>query len=90
MTRSKTIYEEKGELIAKYFHPKSDDYLSYDVTIQIKDSGKSPVGMSLKFNGIYLFMAPMPPEEHSIKAASIVELYSKVGRWFHKYGYELR
>ena len=41
----------------------------------------------LKFDGIPPFAAPMPPEEHTIKAPAILDLYSKVQRWFKKYGY---
>ena len=89
MDKPTIIYEEKSELIAGFLHPQSDDYLSYDVWIRIKDSGKAPVEMILKFKGIVPFVAPMPPREHSTRATSIVELYSKIGKWFRKYGYEL-
>ena len=43
--------------------------------------------MLLKFDGILAFAAPMPPNEHTIKAPAI--LYTKAARWFKKYGYEL-
>jgi len=89
MARSKIIYEETSELIAKFAHPKAKEYLNYDARIRIRDSGKTPVEMVLTFDGIVPFLAPMPPEEHSVKAASVVELYSKVGKWFRKHGYEL-
>jgi hypothetical protein len=89
MKRSQIIYEEKSELIAKFSHPRAKEYLNYDARIRIKDSGKTPVEMILKFNGTLPFLAPMPPNEHSFKAASIVELYSKIGKWFRKHGYEL-
>lgn len=29
----------------------------------------------------------MPPEEHTIKAPAILDLYSKLTKWFKKYGY---
>ena len=89
MPRPKIIYEESSELIAKFAHPKAKEYLNYDARIWIRDSGKAPVEMKLKFDGIVPFVAPMPPEEHIVKASSIVELYSKVGKWFRKHGYEL-
>lgn len=63
------------------------DYIS---KIQIKDSGKNPVQMTLKFDGILPFAAPMPPEEHSIKDQGILDLCLKVKNWFKKYGYELK
>ena len=84
------IYEEKMVLTAKYYHPKSDDYLDYLSTIIIKNSGKNPVQIILKFDGIPPFAAPMPPERHVIKAPSILELYVKLARWFKKYGYEIK
>ncbi len=89
MKKASVIYEERRILAAKYYHPKSSDYLTYISTIRIKDSGKNPVEMELKFDGIPPYIAPMPPKEHSIKAPSILDLYSKVQRWFKKYGYNL-
>jgi len=90
MKKTSIIYEEKRILTAKYYHPKSDDHLDYVATIRIKDSGKNPVEMILKFDGIYPFAAPMPPEEHIIKAPAILDLCVKVMKWFRKYGYELK
>ena len=84
------IYEEKRILTAKFYHPQSDDYLEYISIIKIKASGKNPVQMILKFDGIPPYAAPMPPEEHTINAPAILDLYSKVARWFKKYGYELK
>ena len=84
------IYQEKLVLTAKYYHPKSDDYLEYLSTISIKDSGKNPVQVILEFDGILPFAASMPPEKHEIKAPSILELYIKLARWFKKYGYEIK
>ena len=89
MAKAKIIYEEKAELTAKYSHPKSDDHLEYDTLLTIRDLEKNPIEMLLKFDGIYPFAAPMPPEEHSIKASSILDLCLKVTRWLRKYGYEL-
>jgi hypothetical protein len=90
MKKSKIIYEEKSVLTARYHHPKSDDYLDYVYTIKIKNSGKNPIEMVLKFDGIPPFVGIMPPEEYTIKAASILDLYSKIIRWFKKYGYILK
>lgn len=77
-------------MTAKYNHPKSDDYLDYKSTISIKDSGKNPVEMVLKFKGIYPFAAPMPPEEHKFTAPAILDLFAKVDKWFKKYGYQVK
>ena len=88
MTKTKVIYEEKSVLFAKYYHPKSDDYLEYITKILIKDSGKTPVQMNLTFDGILPSFAPMPPNEHIIRAKSIIDLSLKIKRWLKKYGYE--
>ena len=72
-------------LTAKYYHPRSLDYLEYLSTIKIKDSGKNPVQMLLESDGILPFAAPMPPEKHVIKAPTILDLFLKVARWFKKF-----
>jgi len=87
MKKASIVYEEKRILTARYCHPKSEDYLDYISIIRIKDSGKNPVQMILKFDGILPYAAPMPPEEHTISAPAILDLYSKVNRWFKKHGY---
>jgi hypothetical protein len=82
-------YKENGILTARYYNKKSNDYLRYKAIVLIKELGKKPVEIHLKFDGIYPFVAPMPPEEHTIKAASILDLSMKLAKWFKKYGYEL-
>lgn len=89
MKRAKIIYEEKSILTAKYHHPKSDDYLNYISIIRIKDSGKNPIEMVVKFDGILPFVGTMPPKEHTFKAPSILEMHMKIVRWLRKYGYIL-
>jgi hypothetical protein len=89
MKKAKIIYEEKSILTAKYYHPKSDDYLEYNATIKIKDSGKNPIEMGLEFDGILPYVGIMPPKEHTIRAPSILELHQKIVRWLKKYGYIL-
>jgi len=89
MKRPTIKHEERSVLIARYHHPKSDDYLEYIAEIIIKNAGKTPVQMKLKFDGIIPFVPVMPPKEHTIKAESILDLYSKTKRWLNKYGYIL-
>ena len=89
MKRTKVIYEEKSILTAKYYHPKSYDYLNYISIIKIKDSGKNPIEMVVKFDGIFPFVGIMPPKEHTFRAPSILELHLKIVRWLKKYGYIL-
>jgi len=49
MPKSKTIYEEKPDIFAKYYHPQSDDFLEYKTTLQIEDYGKQPIIMQFTF-----------------------------------------
>lgn len=90
MAKSDTIYREQSDIYAKYCHPQSGDFLEYKSNVVIKDSGKQPITMKLKFTGMYPSFAPMPPEEHTIKAKDIIDLYLKLNRWFAKYGYEIK
>ena len=89
MAKSKIIYEDRPIVYAKFDHPHSDDYIEYSSIIQIKDSGKQPISIQLKFTGIRPF-SPMPPDEHTIKAPNIIELYVKLERWLGKFGYKIR
>ena len=88
MAKINIVYEENSVLVAKFYHRKSDDYLNYKAKIVIKDTGKTPVQMQLKFIGIPPAFAPMPPEEHIIKAGNILELGLKTTKWLKKFGYE--
>lgn len=87
--KTRIIYEEESVLVAKYCHPKSNDFLDYRTRIVIKDSGNTPIQMELTFDGTLPFAAPMPPKEHTIKAKSILDLSIKIKRWLKRYGYEL-
>jgi len=90
MAKSNIIYKDRPTVYAEYYHPQSGDFLEYKSTIVIKDFGKQPITMKLKFDGIHPSFAPMPPEDHTIKAKDIIDLYLKVTRWFGKYGYEIK
>ncbi len=74
MAKIKIIYKCKDELIVKYMHPRGKEHLSYETVITVKENVKAPVTIKLKFSGILPLAAPMPPEKHEIKAASIIDL----------------
>ncbi|NQZ58768.1 MAG: hypothetical protein HRT88_15050 [Lentisphaeraceae bacterium] len=90
MAKTKIIYTEDSYLFAKYDHPQSHDLLEYKSNIEIKDSGKKPITMNLKFCGTYPYATPMPPEEHQVKAENILDLHLKISRWFKKFGYIIK
>lgn len=87
MKKAQILFTDEDTLIAKYCHPKSNEYLHYNSKITINSSGKMPIEMEIKFDGIYPFIAPMPPEEYTFKATSIIDLHAKYVKWFRKYGY---
>ena len=88
MAKVNILYEENVLLVAKFHRPKTDEYLDYKAKLVIKDSGKTPIQMTLKFDGIPPSFAPMPPEDHTIKAGNVLELGLKTTRWLQKYGYK--
>ena len=87
MPGAKTVYTSDDVIVAKFAHPRAREYVHYTSTIAIKDSGKNPVTIKLKFDGFPPDMAPMPPEEHTIAAPTVVELFRKIERWLRKHGY---
>jgi hypothetical protein len=64
--------------------------LHYDSAIIIKATGKTPIEMRIEFSGIRPLAAPMPPEVHTFKAATIIDLHKKYVKWFRKHGYILK
>ena len=90
MAKSIVIYSEVVNLIADFHHPQSDEYVEYQGNIKIKESGKQPVTIELKFIEGYISFAPEPPIKHIIKAKNIIDLNLKLIRWFDKYGYILK
>ena len=65
------------------------EFLEYDTTLQIKDSGKQPIAIKMKYATFPTSFAPMPPVEHIIRAKDFAELVLKLNRWFGKYGYNM-
>ena len=90
MKKANIIFEENSVLTVKFQDPRFGEYLSYLASIKIKDSGKTPVEITIKFDDIPPDNTPMPPEEHTIKATNILELYTKLNRWFGKWVYRLQ
>ena len=85
MARAKVIFKSKDDVVARF--KNTPEYVHYASTITILDSGKNPISLKLKFDDIPPFLAPMPPQEHTISAPTIVELFRKLERWLKKHGY---
>jgi hypothetical protein len=54
MTKTKVIYSDVANLIAYFSHPQSDEWIEYEGKIIIKDLGKQPVIIELKFIDGYI------------------------------------
>jgi len=57
--------------------------------LKVRDSGKTPVSLEMKI------VPPQPlafemPEKHGIRARSITEAYTKVAKFFARFGMEFR
>ncbi|MBA3029062.1 MAG: hypothetical protein KKF30_14010 [Proteobacteria bacterium] len=82
-----TVFESKEEIYG--IVPRADDSVHYSALLQIKDSGKFPVVLEMKFVPPHPFAFNMP-EKHIIRATSISDAYAKVAKFFYKYGIRFR
>ncbi|MDF7799944.1 hypothetical protein P4C99_10745 [Pontiellaceae bacterium B1224] len=85
-----SLHKEKYEIAAKYHHHQSQDYVYYDIQINITDAKKMPVIAKLKMIDNQASFVEPPPNNHIIKAPNIIELQLKLNRWFSKYGFILK
>ena len=69
--------------------PRVKDWVEYECILTVKDGGKTPVSLDMKFVPPHPFAINMPLE-HVIKAESISALYGKVVKFLGKYGVEFR
>ena len=87
MPRYKVIFESEEEIYGVV--PKAWDWIHYSSILTVKDGGKKPVSLEMKFVPPHPFICNMP-ETHSIKAESITDAYAKVVKYFSKFGVEFR
>ena len=59
--------------------------MHYKGALKVKDGGKFPVILDLEFVPPHPFAFNMP-ENHIVKATSISDAYSKLAKFFYKYG----
>lgn len=81
------IFESKENILGVV--PRANDWVEYRCVLKVKDGGKMPVSLDMKFIPPHPFSVNMPLE-HSIKAESISDLYWKVVKFLAKYGVEFR
>jgi hypothetical protein len=89
MTTKTTIKFQEYDFINLRFQ-LAPEYLSYKTHLVVKNSGKKPVTLILKFDDMEPLAAPMPPKSHKIQAESISALFPKINKWALKYGYSLQ
>lgn len=81
------VFESEESLCG--FLRQSRDWIEYSGVLTVKDGGKKPVSLNMKFVPPHPFAFNMP-EEHAIKAESITEAYVKLVKFFNKFGIEFR
>lgn len=87
MPRYKVIFESKEEIYG--IVPRARDWVHYSSILTVKDGGKKPVSLKMKFVPPHPFICNMP-DTHSIKAESITDAYVKVVKFLGKFGIEFR
>ena len=87
MAKYRVIYESNEEIYG--IIPKSYDWVHYSSILMVKNGGKKPVSLEMKFIPPHPFLFNMP-DKHSIKAESITDAYAKVVKFFGKFGIEFR
>lgn len=87
MPRYEVIFESREYI--EGIVPRANDWVTYSCILKVKDGGKLPVSLDMEFVPPHPFAVNMP-EEHSIKAKSISNLYGKVVRFLARYGVEFR
>ena len=87
MARYKTIFESEEEIYGLV--TKAGEWVHYRGTLIIKNGGKQPVSLEMKFVPPHPSLFDMP-EFYSIKGVSITDAYAKLAKFFKKFGIEFR
>jgi len=87
MPKYSIVFESKETILGVV--PRANDWVEYSCILKVKDGGKQPVSLDMKFIPPHPFSVNMPLE-HSIKDESISGLYYKVTKFLNKYGVEFR
>jgi len=87
MKKTNIVFQSK-EMIYGYL-PKDHEWIRYEGILLIKDKGKSPVEMEMKF------IPPHPPWfkmplDKAIRAQNVTELYAKIVKFFKQYGIDFK
>ncbi|MGH7451079.1 MAG: hypothetical protein ACRENG_07030, partial [bacterium] len=86
MMKPNIIYQSEEAISG--FSPISKESIEYSATIIIKDSGKKPVSINMKFKPPHPYLFSMPLE-HKVEAESLTQAYAKIMKFLKKFGFEL-
>ena len=81
------IYQSEEAIYG--FSPRSKESIEYSATITIKNSGKKPVSINMKFRPPHPYLFSMPLE-HKVEAENLTQAYAKVVKFLKRFGFELR
>ncbi len=87
MPKYNVLFESEEQIFGVI--PKARDWVQYSSTLTVKDGGKKPVTLRMKFVPPHPFAFSMPLE-HTISAESITDAYTKVVKFFGKFGIQFR
>ena len=76
MAKFNAIYQSREIIEAR--ERAFGEWIQYDAVITIKDGGKNPVTIDMTFE---------LPKAHKIRAENLTQAYSKVVRFFNRYGF---
>jgi hypothetical protein len=86
MLKSNIIYQSEEAIYG--FSQRSKESIEYSAMITIKNSGKKPVSINMKFRPPHPYLCNMPLE-HKVETENLTQAYAKVVKFFKKYGFEL-
>jgi hypothetical protein len=84
MAKFDIIYESHERIQAR--ERGIGEWTEYDAVITIKAEGKNPVTIDMTFDSIPPFGVELP-KAHKIQAENLTQAYSKVVRFFNRYGF---
>ena len=65
------------------------EWIEYSALITIKDGGKNPVTIDMTFDSIPPFAIELP-KTHKVRAENLTQAYTKVVRFFNRFGFAFK
>ena len=87
MAKYRVLYQSKETIFAR--EKGLGEWTQYDAVITIKSGGKNPVTIDMTFDSEPPFAVELP-ETHKIRAENLTKAYSKVVKFFRRYGFDFK